>query len=171
MDASHVHGVPLVGVVPSFAPAASPRALRSSAHGLDEPIHSKLAELGVLPPRLPMHCFGPDQPGFEPLTDRGGSATGSLALHPSYLACPATASGCAAVPVRHQGCSCPTWQPPGQTALSFSQPLRRPGVGLSTHSDTPRLVTHDGTNRADAASVGAGSTAADAGSPRHPRGR
>jgi hypothetical protein len=89
MDASHVHCDPSVGVVPSFAPAASPYTLRSSTHGLDEPIHSEPAELGSVASRHPTRCLGPDQPGLEPLTDRGVSATGSLALHrPTLLARP-----------------------------------------------------------------------------------
>ena len=86
-DASHVHHVPLVGVVSSFAPAASSPAHRSSAGDLRAPILCGHAELESHHRRHPTHCLGPDQPGLEPLTNRGGSATGSLALHrPTLLA-------------------------------------------------------------------------------------
>lgn len=67
-------------------------------------------------------------------------------VHVSYtvpLACPATASGCAAVLVRCQGCSHPAPRTRRQTALSFSRPLQRPGAGLSTRADSQRLVAHD----------------------------
>ena len=47
-DASHVHHVPLVGVVPSFAPAASPSAHRSSADSLDESIALVSTEWGAI---------------------------------------------------------------------------------------------------------------------------
>jgi len=66
-DASHVHRVPLVGVVPSYAPAASPRAQRSPARSLDGPMGYQPAKLERHRLRRPTHCFGPDQPGFEPL--------------------------------------------------------------------------------------------------------
>src|SRR5438552_3374371 len=86
LDASHVHCVPLVGVVPSFAPAASPSARRSSADGLGGPF-TESTEFERHRIRRPTHCSGPDQPGVEPLTNRGGSATGSLTLHrPTFLA-------------------------------------------------------------------------------------
>jgi hypothetical protein len=52
-------------------------------------------------------------------------------------------SGSADTSRRCQGCSHPPQRPLDQAALSFTQPLRRPGdEGLSPPSDSRRLVAH-----------------------------
>ena len=76
------------------------------------PILLRHAELESHPPGCPTHCFGPCQPGFEPLTNRGVSATGSLSLHrPTLLARPRRLV-VPPPPVHRQGCSRPPRQLP-----------------------------------------------------------
>ena len=129
IDASHVHRVPLVGVVPSCAPAASPHAHRSPACGPDGSI-SKRATRWDANSRTSHALLRPRSTRFRAVDASRSVCHWFTCVTPSYLACPATASGRAAVPVRCQGCSRPPRQLPRRTALSFSQPLRRPGVGL-----------------------------------------
>jgi hypothetical protein len=88
-DASHVHRVPLMGVVPSFAPAAWLPGQRSLPRSLAGQIGFLPDELVRHRTRRPTHCFGPYRPGSGPLTNRRVSAAGSLALHrPILLARP-----------------------------------------------------------------------------------
>jgi hypothetical protein len=101
-------------------------------------------EVGVPSSRVPHALLRPRSTRFRAVDESRRFCHWFTCVTPSYLACPATASGCAVVPVRCQGCSRPPWQLPWQTALSFSQPLRRPGVGLVTHAETWRLVAHRG---------------------------
>src|ERR1051326_114793 len=85
IDASHVHHAPLVGVVPSFAPAASPHA-QTQFRVQPRRVHRLEARQVGAPSDGVLHALRrPRSTRFEPLMNRGVSTTGSLALHRTTL--------------------------------------------------------------------------------------
>jgi len=130
------------GVVSGSAPAASSRAQRSPTRGLDDANAHRGVKLGYHNARHPTYCYGPDQPGLEPSPDQGVSDTGSRELHRSHLL--ARPRRLVVPPSRYVVRAAPTRRrdPWRQAALSFSQPLRRPGADFSVRADTQRLVAH-----------------------------
>lgn len=141
-DASHVHRAPLVGVVVQLCSCSLAARQRSPTRGLARLINNEPTELERHQQRRSTHCAGPCRPGLGPLTNRGVSAAGSLALHrPTLLARPRRL----VVPLcRYIVRAAPASRCNSSSRLPSASPglLRQSGVGLSTHAETRRFVAH-----------------------------